>query len=231
LADYCIILDDLSRYAALVTTRYLPPISNECINTARKAMYASPLPASPVFTKNDCSQNYAAAMKLQEEYGFDCAVAIGSLIWLMNTFVKLSLVIRMLATYMQYPGKQHFIYLRHLLNHTQCHRCSRGIKFYSNTKLSPLHQLMIDSGNSEHAEAPIIQFTDSSFQDCPDTSRSTGGHLSFVQGAVTLLAQCLQSSANLNAKRSTVWLVLRSWPESSVLISSNRRCSVLGLLS
>ena len=35
-----------------------------------------------------------------------------------------------------------------------------------------------------YAEAPIIQFTDSSFQDCPDTSRSTGGHLTFMQGAV-----------------------------------------------
>jgi hypothetical protein len=45
-------------------------------------------------------------------------------------------------------------------------------------------QLRIDSGNPEHAEAPIIQFTDSSFQDCPDTSRSTGGYLTFMQGAV-----------------------------------------------
>jgi hypothetical protein len=43
---------------------------------------------------------------------------------------------------------------------------------------------MIDSGNSEHAEAPIMQFTDSSFQDCPDTSRSTGGYLILMQGAV-----------------------------------------------
>jgi hypothetical protein len=43
---------------------------------------------------------------------------------------------------------------------------------------------MIESGNSEHAEAPINQFTDSSFQDCPDTSRSTGGYLAFMQGAV-----------------------------------------------
>jgi hypothetical protein len=61
-------------------------------------------------------------MKLQEEYGFEYAGAIGSLIWLMNTFVKLSLVIRMLAKYMPYPGKQHFIYLRHLLNRIQCHK-------------------------------------------------------------------------------------------------------------
>jgi hypothetical protein len=43
---------------------------------------------------------------------------------------------------------------------------------------------MVDNGHVEHALAPIIQFTDSSFQDCPDTSRSTGGYLTFMQGAV-----------------------------------------------
>jgi hypothetical protein len=85
---------------------------------------------------------------------------------------------------MQYPGNQHFIYLKHLLNHIQYFRCSGGIKFYSEMILSPIYQLMIDSGNKEYAEATIIQFTDSSFQDCPDTSRSTGGYLTFMQGAV-----------------------------------------------
>jgi hypothetical protein len=103
---------------------------------------------------------------------------------LMNTFIKLSFAIRKLAKYMQYPGKQHFVYLHHLLNHIQCHRCSGGIKFYSEVKLSPLYQLMVDSGNADIADVPIIQFTDSSFQDCPDTSRSTGGYLTFMQGAV-----------------------------------------------
>jgi hypothetical protein len=140
-----------------------------------------PLPASPIFPENDCSQNCAAVMKLQEEYGFEYAAAIGSHIGLINTFVKVSLVIRKLEKYIQYPGKQHFVYLRHGLNHIQCHRCSGGIKFYSTTKL---YQLMIDSRNSEHAVAPIIQFTDYSFQYCPDTSRATGGYLTFMQGAV-----------------------------------------------
>jgi hypothetical protein len=159
-------------------------ISTEDISSERKQMYASPLPSSPVFTKRDCSDNYVAVMQLQEEFSFEYAAAIGSLIWLMNTFVKLSYAIRKLAKYMQYPGKQHFICLKHLLNHIQCFRCSGGIKFYSEVKLSPIYQLMIDSGNKEHADATIIQFTDSSFQDCPDTSRSTGGYLTFMQGAV-----------------------------------------------
>jgi hypothetical protein len=45
LADYSIILDQ-SRHAALVTTRYLPPLNHDSINLQRKAMYASPLPPS-----------------------------------------------------------------------------------------------------------------------------------------------------------------------------------------
>jgi hypothetical protein len=157
----------------------MPLLNDVTILNQRKTKYASPLPTSAVFTKRDCSPSYAAVLQLQEEFNFGFAAVIGSLIWLMNTFVKLSLAIRKLAQYMQYNGKHHFVYLRHLLHHIQCHLCSGGIKFYSNTKLSPLYQLMIDSGNSEHAEAPIIQFTDSSFQDCPDTSRSTGGYLTF----------------------------------------------------
>jgi hypothetical protein len=142
----------------------------------------SPTPLT--FTKQDCSKTYANVLPLQEEYNFDYAAAIGSLVYIINTFVKLVFAIRKLAKYIQLPGRQHFILLHHLLNHLQCHRCSGGIKFYSNTRLSPLYQLMMDSGNEQHSEAPIIQFTDSSFQDCPDTSRSTGGFLTFMQGAV-----------------------------------------------
>jgi hypothetical protein len=161
---------DQSRYAALVVARYLPPSNDATILNQRKIKYASPLPTSAVFTKRDCSPNYAAVLRLQEEFDFDYAAVIGSLIWLMNTYITLSFAIRKLAKFMQFPGKQHFLYLKHLLHYLQCHRCSGGIKFYSNVKLSPLYQFMVDNGNAEHALAPIIQFTDSSFQDCPSHS-------------------------------------------------------------
>jgi hypothetical protein len=81
---------------------------------------------------------------------------------------------------MQYPGKYHFKLLRHLLRHIQCHRNRGGNK---NVAQSPLHY-MSRSGNETHTNSPIICFTDSSFQDCPDTARSTGGFLIFMQGVV-----------------------------------------------
>ncbi|KAG7357481.1 hypothetical protein IV203_002169 [Nitzschia inconspicua] len=183
LADYSIILDQ-SRYAALVAGRYLSPVNEDQIPTSIKVKYASPLPSGTVFTKQDCSQSYADVMKIQEEFGFEYAAAVGSLIYLMNTFVKLAFAIRKLAKFMQKPGRKHFETLKHLLHHIQCHRCSAGIKFYSDMKLSPLYQMMIETGNAVHADAPLILFTDSSFQDCPDTTKSTGGYLIFMRGVV-----------------------------------------------
>ncbi|KAG7346413.1 hypothetical protein IV203_038386 [Nitzschia inconspicua] len=183
LSDYSIILDQ-SRYAALVAGRYLGPVDDSQIPTSVKMKYASPLPNGTIFSKQDCSFSYADVITLQEEFGFEYAAAVGSLIYLMNTFIKLTFTIRKLAKFMQKPGRRHFEVLKHLLKHIQCHRCSAGIKFYSDIKLSPLYQMMIETGNAEHAEAPLILFTDSSFQDCPDTSKSMGGYLLFMKGGV-----------------------------------------------
>jgi hypothetical protein len=46
----------------------------------------TPLPPTAVFTKKDCSENYLDVQKLEEEFGFEYAAVIGSLIYLMNTF-------------------------------------------------------------------------------------------------------------------------------------------------
>ncbi|KAG7371219.1 hypothetical protein IV203_019789 [Nitzschia inconspicua] len=178
LADYSIILDQ-SRYAALVAGRYLGPINEEQIPISTRVKYASPLPSGTVFTKEDCSKTYVDVLKLQEEFGFEYAAAVGSLIYLMNTFIKLTCSIRKLAKFMQKPERSHFTILKYLLHHMQCHRCSAEIKFYSDIKLSLLYQMMVETGNTEHADARIILFTD-----CLDTAKSTGGYLTFMKGGV-----------------------------------------------
>jgi hypothetical protein len=183
LADYSIVLDQ-SRYAALICDRYLKPLSSEAITKEMKSKYASPLPSTVTFTKDDSSNNYLEVKALEEEFGFQYAAAVGSLIYLMNTFVRLNFGIRKLARFMQLPGKQHFKYLHHMLRHIQCHRCSAGIKFYSNPAESPIHQLMSEKKLSYVNEYPIVIYADTSFQDCLDTSRSTGAHLIFMQGGV-----------------------------------------------
>ena len=75
---------------------------------ALKKKYALPIQSGTILSTRDCSSTYFDVLALQEEFGFDYATAVGSLIYLMNTFIKLNFVIRKLARFMQYPGRQHF---------------------------------------------------------------------------------------------------------------------------
>jgi hypothetical protein len=181
--DYSITLDQ-SRYAALVLQRYLLRATDADVTEQMKKKYATPIPVTTIFTKKDCSATYADVMNIQHEFGFEYAAAVGSLIYLMNTYIRLNYGIRKLARFMQYPGRNHFKTLQHLLRHLQCYRLQGGIKFYSDATKSPLYRHLCTTGNAKHAQYPIIVFSDSSFQDCPDSGRSTGGYLIFIQGAV-----------------------------------------------
>jgi transposase InsO family protein len=181
--DYSIILDQ-SRYAALVLQKYLNGTSEAAITPQMKTKYATPTPTTALFTRRDCSLTYVDVMTLQAEFGFVYAAVVGSLIYLMNTYVRLNYAIRKLARFMQLPGRNHFKLLLHLLRHLQCYRLEGGIKFYSNITKSPLYRHLELTGYNNLTEFPIIVFTDSSFQDCPDSARSTGGFLIFMQGAV-----------------------------------------------
>jgi hypothetical protein len=182
-ADFSITLDQ-SRYAALVIQRYTTSIPDTVITQQMRDRYSTPIPTTAVFTKKDCTVNYSDVMKIQQDFGFEYAAVVGSLIYLMNTYTRLNYAIRRFARFMQYPGRIHFILLLHLLHHLQCHRRVGGIKFYSNLSKSPLHHYLKSSEKQMQTNSPIICFTDSSFQNCSDTSRSTGGNLIFVQGGV-----------------------------------------------
>jgi Reverse transcriptase (RNA-dependent DNA polymerase) len=181
--DYSIILDQ-SRYAALVLQRYLNGTSEAAITTQMKTKYSTPTPTTAVFTRKDCSATYADVINIQAEFGFEYAAVVGSLIYLMNTYIRLNYAIRKLARFMQLPGKIHFKLLLHLLRHLQCYRLQGGIKFYSDISKSPLYSHLTSTGNNKFADYPIVVFSDASFQDCPDSGRSTGGYLIFMQGAV-----------------------------------------------
>jgi hypothetical protein len=149
-----------------------------------KEKYATPVPSTTTFTKSDCSPTYSKVIELQQEYGFEYAAVVGSLIYLMNTYTRLNHSIRKVASFIQYPGRHHFNLLLHLLRHLQCHRLRGGIKFYSDITKAPLYQHLTTTGNRKFVDYPIVVFSDVSFQDCPDSGRSTGGFLIFMQGGV-----------------------------------------------
>jgi hypothetical protein len=185
--DYSIVLDQ-SRYAALSLKKHLNKSGDEDVTDAMKKKYSTPIPVGFSFTRKDCSHTHYDVIQLQLEHGIIYASAIGSLIYLMNTYVRLNYGIRQLARFTQYPGKNHFKVLLHLLRHLQCNRLKGGIKFHSEISKAPLYRHLTLTGHQDIAHFPIIVFSDSSFQDCPDTARSTGGYLIFMQGAVVDLA-------------------------------------------
>jgi hypothetical protein len=70
------------------------------------------------------------------------------------------------------------------LHYIRCHSHTAGIKFYADPKQSPLHDKLKEIGAEWACEHDIITVSDSSFQDCPDTGRSTGGYMCMIQGGV-----------------------------------------------
>jgi hypothetical protein len=147
-----------------------------------KKKYAAPQPTSAIYTMKDRSQTYADVLKLQDKYGFEYAGAVGSLIWLINCYPKLNFAVRKLPRFMTLPGERHFKLLRHLLYHVKCFPEFAAIKFYADPSMSPLHRKLRAIDAEWVCDHPIIAVSNASFQDCPDTSRSTGGFIIHLQG-------------------------------------------------
>jgi len=178
--DYSIILDQ-SRYAASMIARFLPNAEIVKPSDADCSKYLAPLPSGFVFTKEDRSVDIEAQNKLIAEFGFEYPSAVGCCIWLLNGYPRLQFAVRKLARFMQLPGRKHYQALIHLLHHVRCHH-KTGTKFYSDFARSPIHEML--RKNNITFEGALFLMTDSSWQDCVDTGRSTGGYLIFYQGGV-----------------------------------------------
>ena len=86
------------------------------------------------------------------------------------------------------PGKEDFKALLWLFGYLRAEP-AWGSKFYSDLKESPVNNLV-----NKHVPktSDIIVFTDASWQDCPDTGRSTTGFLIYYQGGVIEANSSLQ---------------------------------------
>ena len=179
--NYDITLDQ-SRYTASMLKRFLPtydaiaPLQQDILK------YAAPLPNDTIFTKEDCSADTFALKELEEEFQLEYPVVIGCLLWILNTYPRLQFAIRKLAKYMRLPGRVHFHAMKHLLHHIRCNH-TFGLTYYSDVLDAPLSK-MLHSHNIDPLESPLYVFADSSWQDCPDTGRSTGGYHIFLQGNI-----------------------------------------------
>ena len=134
-----------------------------------------------IFTKEDVSTSDEQIEMLTREYNIHYRACIGSLIYLLSTRVDLSFAVQKLANVSENPGKIHFEGLIHLLRYIRDSN-HLGMKYYADLNDAPvtdfLRQVHIKTNNH------LMDFSDSSWQDFPDTGRSTGEYIIFYQGVL-----------------------------------------------
>ena len=85
-----------------------------------------------------------------------------------------------LAKFSNNPGMLHYKALLDLIGYRKGHG-HKGLRFYKDIKPSPIYK-MLKENNIEINNNEIVMFTDSSWNDCKDTGRSTGGYIAMTQG-------------------------------------------------
>ena len=84
-----------------------------------------------------------------------------------------------LAKFSANTGKVHFEGLVHLLRYIRENK-TLGLKYYANMNDAPVTDLLRQSNIK--TKNHLMAFSDSNWQDCPDTGRSTGAYIIFYQG-------------------------------------------------
>ena len=91
----------------------------------------------------------------------------------------MSVSVHKLAQFLVNPGKVHFEGLVHILKYIRDNN-TLGLEYYADMNDAPVTDLLRQA--SIKTENQLMDFSDSSWQDCPDTGRSTGAHNIFYQG-------------------------------------------------
>ena len=132
-----------------------------------------------IFTKEDVSTSDEQADKLTREYNIHYRSCIGSVIYIFSTRVDLSFAVHKLAKFSANPGKVHFEGLVHLLRYIRDNK-TLGLNYYADLNDAPVTDLLRQANIK--TKNHFMAFSDSSWQDCPDTGRSTVAYIIFYQG-------------------------------------------------
>ena len=160
----------LNRYCGKETEWGLPPMKD------------TPAPVDYVYSKDNRPKTDEEKEIIKSRFkGLSMASAVSSLLYAaLNTRNDILWITNKLAKSSSCPGIKDFEALMHVFGYLRKHT-DFGIRIYANVKESPAHQICI-----RHKIEPtsIIGFSDTSWQDCPDTGRSTCGYKIFVQGGI-----------------------------------------------
>ena len=164
-----------ARYATYVIAKYL---DNSTVKS-NTDFYKTTFPSNMIFTKDDTFTSDEQDDKLTREFNIHYRYCIGSLIHLLSTRVHLSFAVHKVSKFSVNPGKVHFEGLVHISKYIRYNK-NLGLKYYANINDAPVSDLLIQT--SIKTENKWMAFSNSSWQDFPDTVRSTGSYTIFYQG-------------------------------------------------
>jgi hypothetical protein len=143
----------------------------------------TPGPTAYIYSKTNRPVNDLDNQIIQDKYpGLDFRSCLCTILYLAySTRPDILFIVCKLAKACTNPGIKDFDALFWLLGYLR-KRPHYAIKFYVNAADSPVNTLLHTNDIRGHRE--IIAFSDASWQDCPDTGRSTVGHLIFYQGGI-----------------------------------------------
>ena len=135
-----------------------------------------------IFTIVDVSISDEQVDKVTRKYNIHYRACIGSLIYLFSTRVELSFAVHKLSNFSLNPGKVNFEGLVHLQRYIRENN-TLGLKYYADLNDAPLTDLLRQANIK--TKNHLMDFSDSSWQNCPDTGRSTGAYIIFYQGSTS----------------------------------------------
>ena len=142
----------------------------------------TPLPMDFIPTKKDCALTEEEKKQVMERFGdVNYRSVIGGLIYASSgTRPDITYAVGKLAKFSNAPGMKHFRALIWLVGYLSTTK-NRGIRYYHNYEDSPIYKLC-QRNNIPISKDGSVTFSDASWQDCPDTGKSTGGRIITVNG-------------------------------------------------
>ena len=167
---------DQTQYAKNITSRLEKNFKNPIKGKE------SPLPNGFVPTKDDSPKNPAQIEEVKRRFkNLHYRSAIGALLYISCcSRPDICYAVNKLAKFSNNPGVVHYRALLHLIGFIKANN-SLGLIFYKDVQQSPLYKVLKENNIMLTPNARVT-FSDSSWNDCKDTGRSTGGYITFSQG-------------------------------------------------
>ena len=169
---------DQFRYAKTIIARFCPEDAPYGLPPHRN----TPAPPDYIYSIKNKPTTQTETEEIKSRFGnLNFRSAVCSLLYLaLATRPDITFIICKLSKACITPGIKDYEALMWTLGYLR-KRPNYGLKFYSNYQSTPVFKLLMANKINP---TELIAFSDSSWQDCPDTSRSTQGNLCFFNGSL-----------------------------------------------